>query len=104
MGMVSANGIPVLPWQALARDIGMVSANDISVLPWQVLARDIGIWNESSKEQYNTVDPVFRDSYTLFKEGWSAIRFVVRPLTLKTLCGHCTPQKKKKKCTSVPAA
>ncbi|KAL3136666.1 hypothetical protein ABBQ38_005907 [Trebouxia sp. C0009 RCD-2024] len=41
-----------------------------------VLATGNGTYNSSSTSQYNTVNPIYRDTHTVLKGGWSAIRFV----------------------------
>lgn len=44
-----------------------------------VLAHGLGTFNEATnRSAFNTVNPPFRDSYTIFKNGWTAIRFKVR--------------------------
>ncbi|KAK9837176.1 hypothetical protein WJX81_008696 [Elliptochloris bilobata] len=40
-----------------------------------VLGHGTGRWNASAAAGYNLLDPSFRDSYTVFKDGWIAIRF-----------------------------
>lgn len=44
-----------------------------------VLATGNGTWDPTtSPAQYNTVNPPFRDTLTVLKGGWAALRFVVR--------------------------
>ncbi len=44
-----------------------------------VLAYGLGTFNEATnRSSFNTVNPPFRDSYTVFMNGWTAIRFKVR--------------------------
>ena len=43
-----------------------------------VLGHGTGRWNASAAAAYNLLDPPFRDSYTVFKDSWTAIRFRVR--------------------------
>ncbi|CAL8462933.1 g2467 [Coccomyxa elongata] len=41
-----------------------------------VLAYGLGTFNEATnRSSFNTDNPPFRDSYTIFKNGWTAIRF-----------------------------
>lgn len=56
-----------------------------------VLAHGVGRWNASAAAGYNLLDPPFRDSYTVFKDGWTAIRFRVRLQLKSIICdsGRC---------------
>jgi len=44
-----------------------------------VLGHGLGLWDASAAARYNLLDPPFRDSYTVFRDGWTAIRFRARP-------------------------
>ena len=37
----------------------------------------MGHWDESDASSYNLENPIFRDTFTVPKGGWSAVRFVV---------------------------
>lgn len=53
-----------------------------------VLAYGLGTFNEAANtSSFNTVNPPFRDSFTIFKNGWTAIRFKVRPPLVSLLAG-----------------
>ena len=47
-----------------------------------LLATGNGPYNSASASKYNLVNPIYRDTHTVLKGGWSAIRFVVS-------CFHC---------------
>ena len=44
-----------------------------------VLATGNGTYSSSATVEYNLVNPIYRDTHSVLKGGWSAIRFVVRP-------------------------
>ena len=56
-----------------------------------VLGHGAGLWNASAASRYNLLDAPFRDSYTVFKDGWTAIRFRARsrPCACKAACSFC---------------
>ena len=44
-----------------------------------VLGHGFGVYNETAnRTSLNVVNPPYRDSFTIFKNGWSVIRFKVR--------------------------
>lgn len=44
-----------------------------------LLATGNGTWDpNTSPAEYNTVNPAYRDTLTVLKGGWAALRFVVR--------------------------
>ena len=48
----------------------------------QVVATGNGTWNETAIASYNLNNPAYRDTFTVPKGGWAAIRFKVRSLCL----------------------
>ena len=48
-----------------------------------VLGHGLGLYSQlaSNASVLNTVDPPFRDSYTVFKGGWTVIRFKARSVS-----------------------
>jgi Multicopper oxidase len=59
----------------------------------QVLGHGVGKYNPANAS-LNLVDPPFRDSYTVFKGGWTVIRFIVSfslssPLSLSLWLVKC---------------
>lgn len=47
-----------------------------------VLGHGLGLYNDKvNAASLNTVDPPFRDSFTVVKGGWTAFRFKVLPVS-----------------------
>lgn len=53
-----------------------------------VLATGNGTYNSSAAVQYNLVNPIYRDTHSVLKGGWSAIRFVVSLATFACSARH----------------